>query len=906
MSKHQRDRSESLSESQNIRKGKEPAMEEVQMPEAGPSRLQYPPEAHITSRAEDRFALRSSHSSSSLFWNSTNDRNLPVAESDHEEERDTHRIHRRRSNVAFAERKGSLIGREKDRSAEAASITSTKSSNGGWTDWLTGKSARAAERAEASKRLGKKLKRAEARSRLKKQMASRDTRRSTTSFDIDSDSDVVVTRGDDIIRPDVDVPPPNDTTANALSRVASRVKQSRAPRLHFAPEERKIRKKDLPLDYEQGELYRGLDEYVQASRERRRSNRKKERRRGSRSSRASRSSHSKSSVSSGGSSSSSSDSDSDDGSSSTGSSSSSASGRLTMARLRAFFGDSSSDSSTSSSSDDNSSSTSSTRSNRNASRDNLSNSSDDTRSITSKATFRLFRRRRSTKPTGESDEEDSPPPTPRMPRTPALPFQIKGGAERRRKRKAAQRYRAQEKRLIEEGKIPPKPSRKARKKAKLARLQAGGITEYTLFTPVALAHIHEKEQQSHSTRPSIGARGFTMQRVDTVDMKAIKDAPPERVLSTVSFAAIKGRLHALRRYRRQIDNAAGDLGMPVASLKKIQKSAPRKSQEVVASGEDHIAAGGVDDEFDFEEGDLSLPPPALDLPQEEEALDDASSTEKRRRRRQTTEWHMSDVPLTPHIQMATDFARGFEVGEGTRRSHFTPTLATQHESGNNDGTSPSDRPSSSENNASSKGPSGLSSTTALNSPRGTAHAAWWLDINCPTYRDMTELSKMFPLHPLTVEDILQQDTREKVEVFESLNYYFVVVRAIDEKYFKFTPSTATRSDATIAEINNVGLKMEKQSSSLEGDLEMKELRSEISADATTKGRVDIIERPDEQEGLEGVSVGAINLYLIVFSHGVISFHFEDVSKHTDHVRRRLLDLTQPVELTSGESFDSPT
>ena len=69
---------------------------------------------------------------------------------------------------------------------------------------------------------------------------------------------------------------------------------------------------------------------------------------------------------------------------------------------------------------------------------------------------------------------------------------------------------------------------------------------------------------------------------------------------------------------------------------------------------------------------------------------------------------------------------------------------------------------------------------------GKPGPAWWLDISCPTYRDMVEISKLFPLHPLTVEDILQQDPREKIEVFSSLGYYFCAIRAIDEKYFKYS------------------------------------------------------------------------------------------------------------------------
>ena len=65
--------------------------------------------------------------------------------------------------------------------------------------------------------------------------------------------------------------------------------------------------------------------------------------------------------------------------------------------------------------------------------------------------------------------------------------------------------------------------------------------------------------------------------------------------------------------------------------------------------------------------------------------------------------------------------------------------------------------------------------------------AWWLDVMCPTVADMRELKKVrspilpvaeklmafpqiLPLHPLTMEDILHQETREKIESFSSLGY----------------------------------------------------------------------------------------------------------------------------------------
>ncbi|CAO3684689.1 unnamed protein product [Umbelopsis vinacea] len=52
---------------------------------------------------------------------------------------------------------------------------------------------------------------------------------------------------------------------------------------------------------------------------------------------------------------------------------------------------------------------------------------------------------------------------------------------------------------------------------------------------------------------------------------------------------------------------------------------------------------------------------------------------------------------------------------------------------------------------------------------------WWLDIYAPTDDEMRALGKMFHIHPLTVEDIQTQESREKCEIFQ--NYMFVSVRS---------------------------------------------------------------------------------------------------------------------------------
>lgn len=55
---------------------------------------------------------------------------------------------------------------------------------------------------------------------------------------------------------------------------------------------------------------------------------------------------------------------------------------------------------------------------------------------------------------------------------------------------------------------------------------------------------------------------------------------------------------------------------------------------------------------------------------------------------------------------------------------------------------------------------------------------WWLDVLSPTESEMKVISQAFGIHPLTAEDIMMQEAREKVELFR--NYYFVNYRTFDQ------------------------------------------------------------------------------------------------------------------------------
>ncbi|KAI0348595.1 hypothetical protein BDW22DRAFT_1320909 [Trametopsis cervina] len=123
-----------------------------------------------------------------------------------------------------------------------------------------------------------------------------------------------------------------------------------------------------------------------------------------------------------------------------------------------------------------------------------------------------------------------------------------------------------------------------------------------------------------------------------------------------------------------------------------------------------------------------------------------------------------------------------------------------------------------------------------------ANKAWWLDVASPTWEDMRTIGKLLHLHPLTLEDILTQEPREKLELFPKLGYYLVVFRAIE--------SEKTRNRRRLM-----------------GTLTSHDGRDEL-----------------REEGI----VGDVNVYLVVFREGICSFHFSDISEHADAVRNKIL------------------
>lgn len=105
---------------------------------------------------------------------------------------------------------------------------------------------------------------------------------------------------------------------------------------------------------------------------------------------------------------------------------------------------------------------------------------------------------------------------------------------------------------------------------------------------------------------------------------------------------------------------------------------------------------------------------------------------------------------------------------------------------------------------------------------------WWLDVLSPTEAEMRVLARTFGIHGLTSEDIMMQEAREKVELFQ--HYYFVHYRTFNQD-------------------------------------------------------------PRSEDYLE-----PLNLYLVVFRDGIISFHFSP-TPHPANVRRRVRMLRDYLILT---------
>lgn len=62
-------------------------------------------------------------------------------------------------------------------------------------------------------------------------------------------------------------------------------------------------------------------------------------------------------------------------------------------------------------------------------------------------------------------------------------------------------------------------------------------------------------------------------------------------------------------------------------------------------------------------------------------------------------------------------------------------------------------------------------------PKDETDGVWWLNVNRATKEEVQGICKAFGVHPLTVEDIITQEAREKIEIFPG--YYFACFRSFN-------------------------------------------------------------------------------------------------------------------------------
>lgn len=162
-------------------------------------------------------------------------------------------------------------------------------------------------------------------------------------------------------------------------------------------------------------------------------------------------------------------------------------------------------------------------------------------------------------------------------------------------------------------------------------------------------------------------------------------------------------------------------------------------------------------------------------------------------------------------------------------------------------------------------PSAPPTESNICSESGSEPGPWWLDINCPTEDELRAISRAFGVHPLTTEDIVLHETREKVEIFH--NYYFVCFTSFDVKAYESKEDERSYSDDRKRR-GSVGQ------------------RSSGSSRRNAKSRNARIER-----------LKPLAVFSIVFKTGIITVHYRP-TPHTINVRRRIRLLRDYLNVTS--------
>lgn len=181
---------------------------------------------------------------------------------------------------------------------------------------------------------------------------------------------------------------------------------------------------------------------------------------------------------------------------------------------------------------------------------------------------------------------------------------------------------------------------------------------------------------------------------------------------------------------------------------------------------------------------------------------------------------------------------------------------------------------------------------ASSSSSANKKSPFWLDILDPLEEEMKVISKTFGLHPLTTEDIFLGEAREKVELFKL--YYLICFTSFDVVYER------------------------RKQRAMEHEKKFNKLQ-EYSTDDLQDGHFRFFTRLFGKQNVDALKVSSrkskstttiskgkkarsgelspLNMYMIIFKHGVLTFHFS-ATPHPINVRRRIRMLKDHLNVST--------
>lgn len=180
---------------------------------------------------------------------------------------------------------------------------------------------------------------------------------------------------------------------------------------------------------------------------------------------------------------------------------------------------------------------------------------------------------------------------------------------------------------------------------------------------------------------------------------------------------------------------------------------------------------------------------------------------------------------------------------------------------------------------------------------------WWLDVVNPDKGELDAIAKAFSIHPLTAEDILTQENREKVELFK--NYYFVCFRTFSSHTVAASYDSSNDIDSIISV--NRGSNANGRRNNHNNNNHNHNGRNNSGSRNHSPAVSSSATAAESLPGINNTGVGngeetkellePLNIYMVVFRGGILTFSFEKHT-HAKNVRRRIGRLRDFVSLSS--------